>query len=189
MLRLFIAVDLPAEVRAEVEGLMGQVHNARWANPKQLHITLRFMGDTPDHALPSIRENLCRINQGSFQLQLRGVGVFPEGSSRNRRHTPKVLWLGIEPADDLASLKRSIDAALGAQPEQKPFSPHLTLARFPRPSDGTLATFLADRQCYRSLMWPVTAFHLYQSTLRPEGAVHVILATYSLAQGLRQDQT
>ncbi len=189
MLRLFIAVDLPEEVRAEVEGLMDQVHNARWVNPRQLHITLRFMGDTPDHALPLIREQLGRVNQDSFHLQLRGVGVFPRGSSRRQRNPPKILWLGIEPGEKLASLKRSIDAVLGADLEQRPFSPHLTLARFPRPPDDTLATFLADRQRYCSRMWPVTAFHLYQSTLRPEGAVHVLVTSYCLAQGFRQDQT
>jgi RNA 2',3'-cyclic 3'-phosphodiesterase len=189
MLRLFVAVDLPSELRSEVEGLMGQVHNARWANPRQLHITLRFMGDTPDDALPAIRAGLARVKQDCFHLQLRGVGVFPERGSGRGRNQPKVLWLGIEPATELANLKRGIDAALGGELAQKPFSPHLTLARFSRPPDGTLSVFLADRQRYCSPVWPVTSFQLYQSTLRPEGAVHAIVASYPLAPGPRQDQT
>jgi len=189
MLRLFVAVDLPSELRSEVEGLMGQVHNARWANPAQLHITLRFMGDTPDDALPSIRQQLGRVKQECFRLQLRGLGVFPEGVSGKPRKPPKVLWIGIEPTAQLLNLKRSIDAELGAGLAQKPFSPHLTLARFPRPPDDTLSTFLADRQRYRSPRWPVTSFHLYRSTLRPEGAVHAMVATYPLAPNPEQDQT
>ena len=188
MLRLFIAVDPPADLRANVEALMGQVHNARWVNPRQLHITLRFMGDTPDDALSSIRDRLARVKQDCFNLQLRGAGVFPESRSGKSRNPPKVLWLGIEPAKELANLKRGIDAALGGDPVQQPFSPHLTVARFPRPPDHTLATFLAKQRDYCSPAWPVASFVLYQSTLRREGAIHAVVESYALAQHYREER-
>lgn len=182
MLRLFVAVDLPGEIQSGVEALMRDVHNARWVNPRQLHITLRFFGDTPEDALPTIREALARVRQDSFHLQLHGPGVFPESHGRAPRMPPRVLWLAIEPADALASLRRQIDAALGTGPaqEKQPFSPHLTLARFPRPPDRTLSDFLTRNQDHRSPQWSVTSFRLYQSTLRKEGALHAIVADYPL---------
>jgi 2'-5' RNA ligase len=232
MLRLFIAVDLPGEIQSDVEALMGHVHNARWVNPRQLHITLRFLGDTAEATLPALRDGLARVRQGRFSLQLRGVGVFPPGHPRK---PPRVLWLGIEPAGDLVSLKSAIDAALAGSPAAMaepgfarrspnagshgnpprvsisaamaepgfarrspnagshgnpprvsistspgPFSPHLTLARFRRPPDRTLADFLEKYQDHKSPVWPVANFCLYQSTLRREGAIHALVESYPL---------
>jgi RNA 2',3'-cyclic 3'-phosphodiesterase len=181
MLRLFIAVDLPGEIQSDVEALMGHVHNARWVNSRQLHITLRFMGDTPEATLPALRDGLARVRQERFSLQLRGVGVFPPGHPRK---PPRVLWLGIEPAGDLVRLKSVIDAALAGSPaamaSEQTFSPHLTLARFRQPPDRTLADFLEKYQDYKSPVWPVADFRLYQSTLRREGAIHAIVASYPL---------
>ena len=64
--------------------------------------------------------------------------------------------------------------------DEKRFSPHLTLARFPRPPDRTLADFLAKYQDYKSPVWPVANFCLYQSTLRKDGAIHAVVASYPL---------
>jgi 2'-5' RNA ligase len=182
MLRLFIAVDLPAEIRSEVEALMGHVHNARWVNPRQLHLTLRFLGETPEATLPALRDGLAHVKHDRFSLQLRGVGVFPPGRPQHPRRSPRVLWLGIEPAEPLASLKHAVDAALagGLAAEDQPFSPHLTLARFRLPPDQTLADFLGKYQDYRSPVWPVASFFLFQSTLRREGSIHAIVASYPL---------
>jgi RNA 2',3'-cyclic 3'-phosphodiesterase len=205
MLRLFIAVDLPGEIQSDVETLMGHVRSARWVNPRQLHITLRFLGDTPEATLPALRDELARVHQERFSLQLRGVGVFPPG---HPRQPPRVLWLGIEPAADLATLKRAIDAALARSPAamaepgfarrspnagrhgnppkvststaEQTFSPHLTLARFRHTPDRTLADFLEKYQDYRSPVWPVASFFLYQSTLRKDGAIHAVVASYPL---------
>jgi 2'-5' RNA ligase len=182
MLRLFIAVDLPDEIQSDVEALMGNVRGARWVNPRQLHITLRFLGETPEATLPALRDGLARVKRDGFTLQLRSAGVFPPSGPRHSRRRPRVLWLGIEPAKDLVSLKRAVDVALAGSSaaEEQPFSPHLTLARFPRPPDHTLADFLAKYRDYRSPVWPVTEFRLYQSTLRRDGALHAILSGYQL---------
>jgi RNA 2',3'-cyclic 3'-phosphodiesterase len=184
MLRLFIAVDLPALLCQQVASLMGGVHNARWVNAQQLHITLRFLGETPDHELPAIRDALARIKADSFRLQLRGAGVFPADHAGRPRRSPRVLWLGIHPASDLARLQRAVDDALGVvlTGESQGLSPHLTLARFSRPPDATLADFLARNHDFESSSWLATSFHLYQSTLRREGALHAVLASYVLAQ-------
>jgi len=189
MLRLFVAVDLPAELRDEVAGLMDRVHKARWANAKQLHITLRFIGDTPEEDLHIVRHRLASIRQAAFGLRLHRAGVFPEACEGKRRRPPRVIWFGIEPAEDLARLKQSVDAALSvdrAVPEQA-FSPHLTLARFTTLPDHTLWDFLARHRGYTSAYWWVRNFHLYQSTLRREGAIHACVASYPLAQSERAE--
>jgi len=96
---------------------------------------------------------------------------------------PRVLWLGLDPIEPLANLKRAIDAYLGPDPERtsQTFTPHLTLARFTEKPDATLPHFLAQHQDYRSAHWPIACFHLYKSTLHSSGAVHEVVATYPLA--------
>lgn len=187
MLRLFLAVDLPSPVRQEVAALRTQVNGARWVKTHQLHITLRFMGQTPDDALAELRERLDRVQVPAFDLALRGAGVFPGGASKRAR----VLWLGLEPVEPLACLKRALDAGLGPDAARagQEFSPHLTLARFTEMPDATLAQFLARHRDYQSAHFRVAWFKLYQSTLHSRGAVHDVLATYPLAEIARDDQT
>ena len=183
MLRLFLAVDLPDPVRHEVAALCTQVHQARWVKPHQLHITLRFMGQTPDEALAHIRDQLARVHVSSFDLALRGAGIFPGGESHRRA---RVLWLGLDPVEPLVHLKHAIDACLGPDLERASFSPHLTLARFTERPDATLTQFLSQHQAYRSAHWPVACFHLYKSTLQSSGAVHEVVETYALARICRE---
>jgi len=181
MLRLFVAVDLPSPEQQAVATLCTSVGGARWTKPHQLHITLRFMGRTPDDQLPVIRQRLAEVKAARFRLALSGVGVFPAA----RR--PRVLWLGLEPAAPLVSLKREIDLALGpdlmADPreEKRDFHPHLTLARFTRRPGESLARFLAQHATYRGTDWEVGCFRLYRSSLHPSGAVHECLKVYPLA--------
>lgn len=181
MIRLFVAVDLPADLRTAVAGRMDHVRGARWAHTEQLHITLRFLGDTAEDDLPSLRARLAEVRQHIFQLRLRGAGVFPQGEAR-RQKAPRVLWLGIEPTQDLARLKHSIDAALSVEAPAgpQPFSPHLTVARFSSRPDHTLSDFVSKHGGDTSAYWWVKDFHLYQSTLRREGALHTRVASYLL---------
>jgi 2''-5'' RNA ligase len=188
MLRLFLAIDLPDGVRHEVEAMCTRVHKARWVKPHQLHITLRFMGQTPDDALAGIQEKLAQVEVPAFELALRGAGVFPSGASTRRA---RVLWLGLEPMEPLVRLKREIDTCLGMDTpsEVQGFSPHLTLARFVEKSDPSLTQFIAQYHNYRSAHWPAACFQLYKSTLHSSGAVHEVIATYALADTCREPQT
>jgi RNA 2',3'-cyclic 3'-phosphodiesterase len=181
VLRLFLAIDLPDPVRQEVAALCTQVNQARWVKPHQLHITLRFMGQTPDDALTGIREQLARVQAPSFDLVLRGAGVFPGSASTKRA---RVLWLGLDPVEPLVRLKQAIDEGLGPDTERasQGYAPHLTLARFTAKPDPTLTQFPSQHQAYLSARFRVACFKLYQSTLLSTGAVHEVLATYSLAE-------
>jgi 2'-5' RNA ligase len=180
MLRLFLAVDLPDPVRHEVMAMCTQVNQARWVKPQLLHITLRFMGQTPQGALAEMRDRLTSVQAPAFDLALQGAGVFPGGTSGKRA---RVLWLGLDPAKPLVHLKHAIDNALGPDTERpdREFSPHLTLARFTESTDPTLTRFLSQHQAYHGERFRVACLKLYQSTLHSSGAVHEVLATYPLA--------
>ena len=178
MLRLFVAVDLPAELRSAVAHLCQGIAGARWTRPEQLHITLRFLGDTPEDLLADMRARLRRIRTPGFDLALRGAGVFPPAGARK---PARVLWLGLDPPEPVCALKGAVDGVLGPDPDmaKRAFSPHLTLARFPtRPRD--LDRFLTEHAEFDGGRFVVSNFHLYRSTLRPEGALHEIVESFPL---------
>jgi hypothetical protein len=127
-MRLFIAVDLPPEVRPRIARLCQGIAGARWVRPEQLHITLRFLGDTPEEGLSAMREKLRQVALPSFSLSLTGVGVFPPAGARK---PPRVLWLGLTPPAPLQSLKLAIDAVWGpvASRPASPNPPALRLRR------------------------------------------------------------
>jgi 2'-5' RNA ligase len=185
--RLFIAVDLPAPIRHEVEAMCTGVNRAKWVKPHQLHITLRFLGQTPDEVMAAVVDQLGTVQVPSFSLALHGVGTFPEPGKRKR---PRVLWLGLDPMGPLVQLKEAIDRALGPDPQGKAtgYSPHLTLARFSESPDATLTHFLTRHQNHRSDGWQVSGFRLYRSTLHSSGATHEVVATYPHTQTGLVDQ-
>jgi 2'-5' RNA ligase len=178
-MRLFIAVDLPPEVRPRIARLCQGIAGARWVRPEQLHITLRFLGDTPEAGLSSMREKLRQVALPGFSLSLTGVGVFPPAGARK---PARVLWLGLTPPAPLQSLKLALDAVLGPDPEaaQRGFSPHLTLARLNTRPGHDLDDFQARHGELSVGPFPVADFHLYRSTLRPQGALHEIVESYGL---------
>lgn len=178
-MRMFIAVDLPPDVRPRIAQLCQGIAGARWVRPEQLHITLRFLGDTPEEGLSDIRQRLRQVALPGFSLSLTGPGVFPPARARK---PARVLWLGLTPPAPLQALKLAIDGALGPDPEaaQRGFSPHLTLARLDTRPGHDLDEFRARHAELSVGPFPVADFHLYRSTLRPEGALHEIVEIYPL---------
>jgi 2'-5' RNA ligase len=176
-LRLFIAVDLPPVLAAAVQALCQGLPAARWSKPAQLHLTLRFLGDTPEDELPRLRAQLLTVARPPFELGVRGVGAFPR-----QRRPARVLWAGVAPAEPLVALKAAIDGAIGPDPEEaeRGFSPHLTLARFRDDPGPALTGYLERHAGFDGGAWPVEVFHLYRSTLGRDGAVHEILQSYPL---------
>ena len=179
MLRLFVAVDLPAELRSAIARLCQGIGGARWTRPEQLHITLRFLGDTAEDRLADLRADLHEVRAPRFELALRGTGVFPAPSARK---PARVLWLSLEPPQPLRALKDAVNGVLGPDPEtaKRGFSPHLTLDRFPTRSRHDLDRFLAEYAGFNGGGFVVSSFHLYRSTLRPQGALHEIVESYPL---------
>jgi len=176
-MRLFIALDLPEEVAVQVRGLCQGLAAARWTNPAQLHLTLRFLGEVAEEQVARLQADLARVASPPFTLGVQGVGVFPR-----KRRPARVLWAGVTPAEPVAALKAAIDAVLGPDPEadERGFSPHLTLARFREDPRAALDGYLGAHAGFASAAWPVDRFYLYRSTLGSDGAHHEILQRYPL---------
>lgn len=177
-MRLFVAVDLPEPVKQAVAGIRGDLPGARWVPTEQLHLTLRFIGEAEAATVRLITESLGRVRGAPFDLTMEEVGHFPPG----RR--PRVLWVGMAESAPLLDLQRQVEHALvttGIPPEERQFSPHITIARL---RETPAAPVLALEERHREFAcepFPVTEFHLYSSVLTPHGAIHTREATYPLA--------
>ncbi|MEW6595374.1 MAG: RNA 2',3'-cyclic phosphodiesterase [Thermodesulfobacteriota bacterium] len=177
MPRLFVAMDLPEPVVAELSLFCCGLPGARWVAPEQLHLTLRFVGEVDGGLFREIREALQTVDGGAFDLRVKGFGCFPP------RKPPRVLWAGVEPGDEVIALRNRIERALvrlGIEPETRKFSPHITLARPDGTPIGKVTQFLAGNSLYASPTFTVSEFHLYSSVLTPKGAIHTMEASYPL---------
>lgn len=175
MHRLFVAVDLPDEVRKSLTGICRGISGARWVPEDQLHLTMRFIGAADDSTFAAIKNSLAGVKGVAFPLTISGVGHFPPG-----RH-PRVIWVGLEPCEPLLALQQDIDRAVVAAhvpAEPRRFSPHITIARLKEynPVDA----FEAEHRAFRSDLFSVTEFHLYSSTLSSKGAIHRRERSYPL---------
>jgi 2'-5' RNA ligase len=175
-LRLFLAVDVPRdllhEVEARVKPLRSQAEGARWAPVENQHVTLRFLGTTPDDRLASlvssVRSTVARHDP--FILRLGTLGSFPE------RGKARVLWAGFEDPTPLLALARDLEpvlVSLGYEAEKRAFSAHLTLARFKVPAavrELTAKVDLSDLDPFT-----VEQVGLWRSHLSPKGARYELL--------------
>src|SRR5205823_505347 len=122
-MRLFVALDIPDEIRQRIarfmEGVREFAPDPRWVRPESLHVTLKFIGETQQ--VEEIRRALETIAGSGFDLSFRGVGFFPTPRSA------RVFWIGIGADERLVNLAASIDAALmplGIEKESRAYSPH-----------------------------------------------------------------
>lgn len=192
-LRIFVAIPLPGsllERLADVQyRLQGKVphRSVRWVRVSGIHLTLKFLGDTPADKIPTVQEALTVVarNAPTCTVTAEGLGCFPSP----RR--PRVLWVGVnEPTGGLKVLYEAIEEAmtsLGYKPERHSFTPHLTLGRVRRGTSreerrqiseavtgtrvGELETFTVDR------------FELIRSELKPSGAEYTTLETFVFRGG------
>jgi RNA 2',3'-cyclic 3'-phosphodiesterase len=178
-MRLFVAIDFPDDVKDRVSALKAEIPTARWVSRDQMHLTLFFIGET--ERLQAVKDGLAGVKAAPFDLTLSGVGRFPPGD----RKPPRVIWVGINPQPALNHLQANVTTALtaiGFQPEDRPYSPHLTLARLKteRLSPET-AQFLAAHQAFQTISISISAFTLYSSALSSEGAHYTHEAVYALS--------
>jgi RNA 2',3'-cyclic 3'-phosphodiesterase len=182
--RLFVALEIPSEVRgnlaAMVEALRTISKEPRWVRPENLHVTLKFLGEVPETKLDAVRTALAQIrSEQPVKLDFRGLGFFP-----NEKH-PRVFWAGIEASANLMKLPGDIEGAmekLGIPRERRPFSPHLTLARFERPAvPEKLHAAIAESAQRDFGTLQTNEFHLIQSKLKPSGAEYTTLASFPFA--------
>lgn len=175
MIRTFIALDLPPNVRTSLEGFVRELKKAdapvAWVKSDRIHLTLKFLGDVPEERIPDIREAMERVAASTRPLTLgvAGCGAFPTMKEM------RVVWVGLRSGNEpLARLARRIEeilAPLGFKREGRPFKPHLTLGRVKgRQHLKALQEVLLANQGFAAEDFDVTEVVLYKSDLRPDGA-------------------
>ena len=178
MIRLFVGLELPETARQMLHALGGGVPGARWIEPENMHMTLRFIGNVSDDSIADIDEALTRVRAPAFELEIAGLGEF----SRGRR--PAMIWAGVRPAPALMDLQRRIEASVvkaGFPPEGRRFTPHVTLARLKGGAPGRVRAFVAEHNLLSIDPFPVAQFTLFSSHLGRKGASYRAEADYPLA--------
>lgn len=201
-MRLFVAVDIPEEIRGRIarfmEGVQELAPDANWVRPESFHVTLKFLGETPPERLEGLKRELAGVQGKPAAISFGGLGFFPTPRA------PRVFWAGMQADEHLGKLARAVDEAaarLGFERERHQFTPHLTLARAgarssgnPRGAGGSFG------QRFRRLEEKLVAlghlggderkpdfgtmtareFCLFESRLSPRGARYTRIAVYPL---------
>lgn len=178
-MRLFIAIELPKDVRTRLAMVQAGLPGARWVAPESLHLTLRFLGDTTPDQAEDMVVALSRIQAPAFDLSLQGLGVFGD------RRRARMLWTGAEASSGLRHLHAKVEQAAqsaGYEAEQRKFHPHVTIARLRDVPKGRLEGFVADNGAIWLQLFPVTGFTLFRSHLGSERALYEPLMEYELDQ-------
>jgi 2'-5' RNA ligase len=194
-MRLFVALDIDEAIRGRlgrfVEGVREFASDARWVKAESLHVTLKFIGEWPEESLKQMEQTLGDISSETLELEFGGYGFFPTEKAA------RVFWVGIVAGPALAQLAGQVDEALGPlgiAKEQRPFSPHLTLARAAggsgapgwRKDDRTNAGFrrvqekLAAMAALEFGRMTAREFFLYRSQLSPKGSRYSKVARFPL---------
>ncbi|MEO6708063.1 MAG: RNA 2',3'-cyclic phosphodiesterase [Planctomycetota bacterium] len=180
-MRAFLAIDLPPQARAHAARMQQPLHEIRGirlTRPEQCHLTLKFLGEIDDRQREQCIEALSLVRQPPFQLSLTHLGVFP-----NERR-PRVIWLGVCDEPALRTLASTVDRATNTIAADKPFAPHITLARVAEAGVRLDPALLAPRtesvQDGRSLpgLFWVADFVLYQSVLSGAGMEHRVVRKF-----------
>lgn len=184
-MRTFVAVDVPDEHARAVGTVQERLRrcgaDVRWVDPSSLHFTLKFLGELKADELGPVDEELRRVADAArpAMARLRGVGCFPSP----RR--PRVVWVGVEPADDrLSRLQSDIEsrlAELGFSPDKRDFHPHVTLGRVKGGRGRNRLVEVLEAEADADIgEITVEEFVLFESRLSPQGARYEPVSTYSL---------
>jgi 2'-5' RNA ligase len=176
MPRLFTAIEIPKDIGQSLSLLRGGLPGARWIDPENYHVTLRFIGDIDDALAHDVASLLDRISRRSFELQLDGLSSF--GGNK-----PRAIITSVAPAKALLELQaehESIMKRMRVPGDARKFTPHVTLARLRNSSPREVAEYLTART-YKSASFRVSRFVLYSSRTSTGGGPYVVEADYPLA--------
>ena len=187
MPRLFTGLEIPSDVGQSLATLRGGLPGARWIDPENYHVTLRFIGDVDDTIAREVASMLGRVRREAFELRVDDLKSF--GGRK-----PRAIVAALGPAQALMELQAEHERLLqrvGLEPEGRKFTPHVTLARKYIPhvtlarlresSNRQVADYLSVRAPFRSPLFKVSRFVLFSSRSSVGGGPYVVEAAYPLA--------
>ncbi len=190
MRRLFVALDLAIPVVEQLALFQEEIHElladqpnvrVRWTSPENIHLTMKFLGDTEDALVPMLRDTLAELVKPlfPFEVEAKGIGFFPDPNH------PRIIWSGFDQqsAEVLSLLQQALErdlGELGFEKEQRSFRPHVTLGRVKsraRPDFAKLAEEVDRRSFGKSYIKDVV---LYESTLSAQGPTYTVIDRFGL---------
>ena len=178
MPRLFTGLEIPSSAAMSLASLRGGLPGARWIDPENYHVTLRFMGDIDDRTADTVAELLAGIHRRPFDLAFEGLGAF--GGNR-----PRAVYAAVKLTPALAELQAEQERlcrAAGLEPEGRKFTPHVTLARLRDARSHAVADYLAARGGFRLPSFHVSRFVLFSSKPSKGGGPYVVEEAYPLRE-------
>ncbi len=188
LIRTFISIPVPNEVKSKKNMLYSTLENSpaniSWVKNEQLHLTLKFLGHTPETIIENIKSEISKISSTvkPFKLLIDKTGCFP------KRERPRVLWLGVRGnISALNDLFLRIDKKMnkiGFPCLDKEFNPHITLARVKYPQKHTpdISTFL--KSSYDPIDFTADRVQFLTSELLPSGTFYTLLGSFPLGESL-----
>lgn len=178
MIRLFVAVAVPDEIGQALARRSQGLPGARWRPTRSLHITLRFIGDTPENQADDLDAELAVIGGAPFELGLSAVGRFGDGADIH------AVWAGVEASEPLRRLAARCETAArraGLKAAPRAWRPHVTLAYLSRPDPARVAAWISAHNLLKSPPFRLTAFGLYSTRHTAEGSGYRLERAYPLA--------
>jgi 2'-5' RNA ligase len=178
MTRLFTALEIPSDVAMQLSFLKGGLPGARWIDPENYHVTLRFVGDIDGRTADEITAALDRVYKPVFSLRLSGLDCFASGRA------PHSLFARVEPTPALIELQAEherIMQRIGLAPEARRYTPHVTIARLRGTSSAEAARWLMDHGDFRAPAFDVDRFVLFSSRSSVGGGPYLMEEAYPLA--------
>jgi 2'-5' RNA ligase len=176
MPRLFTGLEIPPDVAQALSTLRGGLPGARWIDPENYHITLRFIGDVDDSTAHEVELLLGRIRREAFDLHFDGVISF--GGSKPRAVVAAVPR--VQALLDVQAEQERLMQRIGLEPEGRKFTPHVSLARLRDASSFDVADYLSGRGYFRTASFRVSQFVLFSSRNSVGGGPYVVEASYPL---------
>jgi 2'-5' RNA ligase len=176
MPRLFTGIEIPSQVAEGLAMLRGGLPGARWVEPENYHLTLRFIGDVDEATAHEVGGVLGRVRRRGFEVVLSGLDQFGG-------HKPRAVFAAANGSAALVELQAEHERLMqriGLPPEARKYTPHVTLARLRDATARAVADYLATRGFYRSQPFPVSRFVLFSSRASTGGGPYVVEAAYPL---------
>ncbi|QUS37500.1 RNA 2',3'-cyclic phosphodiesterase [Tardiphaga alba] len=176
MPRLFAGLEIPADIGQTLANLRGGLPGARWIDPENYHVTLRFIGDIDGISANEIAQLMSRVERKPFDVTIRGLSSF--GGNK-----PRAIVASVEPSRPLLELQAELERLVrrcGVGPESRKFTPHVTLARLRDASCRDVADYLSVRGYFPSKTFRASEFVLFSSRASTGGGPYLVEDSYAL---------